>query len=83
MGQFRIVINAFGNHGCDRKAVPGERLHSRCRQLDCPDCLAYEFVQTLRQKSIVVGESKVTHYPGTDVEVVDNLITNQREKGRF
>lgn len=83
MGQFNINITALGGHGCDRKAAPGEKLYSRCRRFDCPDCRAYDFLQTLQQMGVVVGEATYTHLPGTNVEVVDDLLKNKRIRGQF
>lgn len=53
MGAFNINITGVGGHGCERKAKPGEKLHGRCGRFNCPDCLAYEFVQRLRQAGML------------------------------
>lgn len=53
MGAFNINITAVGGHGCERKAKPGEKLHGRCGRFNCPDCMAYEFVQQLRQRGML------------------------------
>ena len=53
MGAFRIEIVGVGRHGCDRKAKTGEKLYGRCGRFNCPDCMAYEFAQQLRQKGMV------------------------------
>lgn len=53
MGAFAIQIVGVGGHGCERKAKPGEKLHGRCGLFNCPDCLAYDFVQRLRQAGMV------------------------------
>lgn len=52
MGAFNINITGVGGHGCERKAKPGDRLQ-RCGRFTCPDCLAFEFVQRLRQAGMV------------------------------
>lgn len=83
MGQFRIVISAIGNHGCERAARPGDKLHRRCGKLSCPDCFIYDFVQQLKMRGIVVGEATFTHWPGTKIEVVDDLVRNERQSGQF
>jgi hypothetical protein len=53
MGAFNINITGVGGHGCERKAKAGEKLHGRCGRFNCPDCLAYEFTQRLRQAGMV------------------------------
>lgn len=53
MGAFRIEIVGVGGHGCERKAKAGEKLHGRCGRFNCPDCLAYDFAQRLRQAGMV------------------------------
>lgn len=83
MGQFRFTVTAIGPHGCDRKAQAGEKLYSRCGRFGCPDCMAYDFLQQLRQKGMTVGEATLTHWPGTKTEVVDDLLKNERKSGTF
>ncbi len=80
MGQFRIVIDAIGSNGCARQ---GEKLHSRCGKFTCPDCMAYDFVQQLKQKGVAVGVATLSHHPGTKVEVIDDLLKNERQSGDF
>jgi hypothetical protein len=53
MGAFNINITGVGGHGCERKAKAGEKLHGRCGRFTCPDCMAYEFVQRLKQAGMV------------------------------
>lgn len=53
MGAFKIEILGVGGHGCDRSAKPGEKLYGRCGKFTCPDCAAYEFTQTLRQRGML------------------------------
>lgn len=81
MGQFKVEIIANGGHGCDRRAKPGEKLYARCVRLDCPDCLANDFAQMLRQKGNALVVATFTQWPGTEHEVVDDLITNTRKSG--
>lgn len=57
MGAFKIEIVGVGGHGCERKAKPGEKLFGRCGRFNCPDCVAFDFVQTLRQKGMVREEN--------------------------
>lgn len=83
MGQFNICITAIGPNGCDRKTLPGGKLYGRCGKLTCPDCLMFDFVQMLRMKGMTVGIAKLTHYPGTAREVVDDVLVNERKSGDF
>lgn len=86
MGKFSITIGGIGNHGCDRHSQEGEKLRTRCNRLTCVDCLAFDFVQNLRQKGFRLGEAKFTHHAGAvDPEqiVVDDLLENKREHGQF
>ena len=53
MGAFNINITGVGGHGCERKAKAGEKLHGRCGRFTCPDCMAYDFVQRLKQAGMV------------------------------
>lgn len=81
MGQFKIDITANGGHGCERRAKAGEKLYARCMRLDCPDCLTYDFTQMLRQKGCVLQVATFTHWPGTEHEATDDLMTNVRKTG--
>lgn len=53
MGAFNINITGVGGHGCERTAKAGEKLHKRCGRFTCPDCMAYDFTQRLRQAGMV------------------------------
>lgn len=83
MGQFRLEISAIGAHGCDRKARTGEKLFNRCGKFGCADCMAYDFVQSLRVKGFTVEGAKFTHFPGARQEVIDDLLVNERKLGEF
>jgi len=63
MGDFIIKIHAVGGHGCQRQAKPGEVFYG-CGRMDCPDCIAQEFVQKLRKVNQMHVESATfTHWP--------------------
>lgn len=83
MGQFTIVIDAIGAHGCERKARNGEKLFNRCGKFGCADCMAYDFVQSLRVKGFTVDAAKFVHFPGARQEVIDDLLVNERKSGEF
>lgn len=53
MGAFNISITGVGGHGCERKAKAGDKLYGRCGRFNCPDCLAFDFVQRLRQAGMI------------------------------
>ncbi len=84
MGMFKIEIKLTGTHACDRTAKPGEKLHGRCRRLDCADCRTLDFIQMLRQfGSFRIGEATMTHFTGSQNEIVDDLLKNERVSGEF
>lgn len=86
MGTFNINITAVGGHGCERKAKAGEKLYGRCGRFNCPDCMAYEFVQQLKQRGMMShqpAEAMLTHWPGQEGQVVDDLLANERKSGQF
>lgn len=83
MPKFRITIEAIGAAGCDRDAKPGERLHGRCGRFRCPDCIAYDMVQQLKQKGVGLAMATFTLDPGGEHEVVDDMLKNQRVSGTF
>jgi hypothetical protein len=53
MGAFNINITGVGGHGCERKAKAGDKLFGRCGRFNCPDCMAYDFVQRMKQAGMV------------------------------
>lgn len=87
MGNFRVVVQGVGPHGCDRGAGDGESIqHSGCRRMDCPDCLTREFVEKLMRAGLVKdyqgGSARFIHWPGESGEVVDDLL-NLTRQGNF
>lgn len=87
MGTFNINITAVGGHGCDRKAKAGEKLYARCGRFGCPDCMAYDFAQQLKQRGMFGNsandKAEFTHWPGEPSQVVDDLLLNERKSGQF
>lgn len=86
MGDFNINITATGGHGCERKAKPGEKLYGRCGRFTCPDCMAYDFVQRMKQAGMLsydTSNATFTHWPGTSAAVVDDMLENERVSGQF
>lgn len=87
MGTFRIEITGVGGHGCERKATAGEKLYGRCGKFTCPDCMAYEFVQQMKQRGMFNcppdATATLTHWPGKPDQVTDDLLNNMRTQGQF
>lgn len=81
MGQYVVQVTAVGAHGCKREIKDGQENYG-CGRFDCPDCIAREFVETLKRKGSMVEQATLTHWPGQAGEVVDDLLTRKR-KGNF
>lgn len=85
MGDFRIVIEAAGGHGCQREFGNGELVYG-CGRIDCPDCQVREFVRHLQAKGCSVSKADLIHWPAdmegrsytADREVRDNLLSRIR-----
>lgn len=77
MGQFMIHIVATGAHGCDRSYGDKSEIYG-CRRMGCPDCQTREFIEQLKRSGVVLEQATFTHWPGTESEVKDNLITKIR-----
>lgn len=84
MGDYRIVVNAVGGHGCDRLAKDGEVRKFACGSPSCPDCRAADFVNKLRADGGMVASAELIHWPkdspsGASMpEIRDNLLTGKR-----
>lgn len=77
MGTFRVEVQAVGGHGCQRE-VKDSGLVYGCGQSSCPDCIAREFVETLKRKGASVESATLIHWPGQPGEVRDDLLTKVR-----
>lgn len=77
MGQFAVEVKAVGNHGCNRQVKDGEA-HIGCQHRDCPDCVAREFVRRLVAQGTSVESATLIHWPDTENEVRENLLTGVR-----
>lgn len=75
MGDFRIVIEATGGHGCDRKAKEGEKLVG-CGRMDCPDCVTAAFVSQMQRLSMRPFVASFTHWPA----IMDRHLFSLTEK---
>lgn len=61
MGDFRVVIEGVGSHGCGRDAKDGE-IVTRCKQVHCSDCAAAVAVELVRRKG-TVHNARIEHWP--------------------
>jgi hypothetical protein len=83
MGDFRVVVEAVGGHGCQREKGTGETVIG-CERTGCPDCMAREFVRRLKRSGAQVKKAEIQHWPadltGYTVEgqVHDDLLTGVR-----
>lgn len=78
MGNFRIEIEAVGDHGQRREIGDGESLAGDQPLTGC-DRVAFEAVRDLLRGGASITSAKLIHWPGTDSEVVDDLVKNERE----
>ena len=81
MGTFLATVEAVGGHGCQRDKKDGEVVLG-CELPHCPDCITREYVRRLKRTGATVNVATLQHWPGTESEVVDNLLTGIR-KGSF
>ena len=78
MGNYRIEIEAVGGHGCQREIGDGGVV-TGCGQVTfCPDCKARDFLKRLQSGGGSVQKATLTHWPGTDSQVQDDLLTGKR-----
>jgi hypothetical protein len=82
MGDFRITINAVGGHGQDRSKKDGETVDFNAGGEGTPDSVAKKCVDELKAKGVDVTSATITHWPGSETEVTDDLLTGAR-KGNF
>jgi hypothetical protein len=81
MGNFRVEVEFVGGHGCQRENKDGSLVYG-CGHRNCPDCTAREFVAELKRNGNIPVSAVLRHWPGTETEVVDDLLTRVR-KGNF
>lgn len=82
MGQYRIEIVAVGGHGCQREKKDQEVVYG-CGHMDCPDCLTAKFVADLYRANNSIEKATLTHWPGTESEVVDNFVSPEHHQTRI
>src|SRR5579859_2363602 len=80
MGDYRIVIEAMGGHGCQREKGDGEAVVG-CDRPHCPDCMARELVRRLKRSGEQVKKAELIHWPADmpgyskEGEVRDDLLS--------
>jgi hypothetical protein len=62
MGQFHVVVQAVGNHGCERDKIDGEHVVG-CERIGCTDCITREFVRRLKKSGATVHVAAIDHWP--------------------
>ena len=75
MGDFRIIVDAVGGHGCQREVKDGGAVKDDCGQPSCPDCAARGFITKLKAQGCSVAAAKLYHWPQI---MADGLL---RERG--
>lgn len=63
MGDFRIVVDATGGHGCQREKGTGEGAIFGCRSQTCPDCITQEYVAKMKAAGHHVSKAVLIHWP--------------------
>lgn len=87
MGDFRVVVDGFGAHGCEREKGDGQPVLG-CDRNQCPDCIAREYVRRLKRQGCIVRSAKIIHWPAgvrghkAENEIIDDLVSGIR-KGTF
>lgn len=82
MGNFTITIKAVGGHGQDRSKKSGEVVDFSAESKNSPDAIAKRCVDELKAKGTHVESATITHWPGQESEVTDDLVTGIRT-GKF
>lgn len=77
MGDFRVVVDAVGSHGCERDIGHDSHVVG-CERPGCSDCIAREYVRRLKRCGILVRKAVIIHWPDSKEKVTDNLVTGKR-----
>lgn len=62
MGTFRVIVQATGNHGCERDKGDGVNVVG-CERVGCVDCIAREFVRRLKRSGAQMNVATLEHWP--------------------
>ena len=76
MGDFRVVLEGTGGHGCQREVKDGGEVVG-CRRQTCPDCIAQEFVQKMKEAGHHIRSAEFIHWPGQVGEVKDKIVPRE------
>lgn len=82
MGQFKIEITAVGGHGVDREKKEGETVDFFEGGPNTVDASAHSLTLAIRDMGYQIESATITHWPGQESEVKDDLVTGIR-KGNF
>jgi hypothetical protein len=63
MGDYRVVVEATGGHGCQRETGKDEGKIFGCRRQDCPDCITQEYVAKMKAIGQHVKSATLVHWP--------------------
>ena len=77
MGVFLVEVQAVGAHGCERHLKDSEVVIG-CERHNCVDCITREYIRRLKRANSSIDIALLTHWPGTEQEVNDNLLTGVR-----
>lgn len=80
MGNFKIEISAVGGHMVDRDKKHLENVDFNESGEDTPDAIAKRCVDDLIATGCSDVSAIITHWPGTETQVVDDLVTGVRKK---
>lgn len=78
MGQFTINVTAVGGHGVDRGKKDGEKVDFKADGEFSPDAIAARLVAELKRFGVHVESATITHWPGQESQVTDDLLTGVR-----
>lgn len=77
MGDYKVLVEAVGSHGCEREKGNGTTVIG-CERPGCPDCITREYVRRLKRAGSMLKTAELTHWPGAPEQVQDNLLTGLR-----
>lgn len=78
MGNFRIIISATGGHGDAREIDHDGTLDYEGLPQTSVDRVAHEAVAALKARGCTVQEATLTHWPGTESQVIDDVLNSKR-----
>ncbi len=72
MGNYRVVLEASGGHGCQRNSEAGQPIYG-CKSQSCPDCVVQEFVEKM-MKLNPVSKAELIHWPEEPCQITDTFV---------